>query len=81
MLFLWPSTNIAFESLLSRSMHSGLTVAQTCTLTNMLSAVKRSCSLYASRLSLQHGPASLYHELCTKKGFTTALGEGKFVKN
>ena len=63
-----------------RPTHTGLEVAQFFTLTTKLSAVNRSCSLYASRLSLQHGPASLYHELLTIKGFTTALGEGVLTK-
>ena len=81
MLFLWPSTKTAFETNLLRPKHTGLEVAQYFTLTTKLSAVNRSCSLYASRLSLQHGTASLHHELLTIKGFTTALGEGVLMKN
>ena len=57
MLFLWPSTKTAFETNLLRPTHTGLEVAHFFTLTTKFSAVNRSCSLYASRLSMQHGPA------------------------
>lgn len=80
-LLSWPSTKTAFETILSRQIHTSLEVAQCWTLTNMSSAVKRSSSLYAFILSWQHGPASLYHEVHTKKGCTTTLGEGVLMKN
>ena len=81
MLFSRPSNKAAFETNLLRPTHTGLEATLFFTLTTKLSAVNRSCYLYASSLSLQHGPASLYHELLTIKGFTTALGEGVLMNN